>query len=401
VRIAYFSPLPPQATGIAEYSANLLPHLARLAKVTVFTDEADKVDPALRQHFLVRDLDRFAGPLRERFDVCLYQMGNNLHFHEGIYATLLRYPGVTTLHDVNLHSFYGELLMKRGRVAAYVREMAYAYGVAGAHHARQAQRGLTPYDIRRYPLCERVGRVSLGVIVHSQYARRLVAERCPDTSVEHINQPVPTSPDPITVQEAKTRLGFRPDDLLLTSFGYVAPSKRVDVALRAFAGVRKRATVRESVPNVHYAVVGKAIAGYDLSPLLAELDLDEAVRMVGYADDATFQAYLMATDIGLNLRYPTWGETSATLLALMAAGKPTLVSRVDAFTELPEAACVKIDLGPGEQAQIEALLLALIKDQELRQHIGANAANHIRRECNPEAVAARYIGFIQQVLDGG
>lgn len=393
MRIAYFSPLPPQATGVAEYSANLLPHLARLAEVAVFTDQADKVNPALRQLASVRDLGSFAGPLRDRFDMCLYQMGNNLLFHEGIYATLRRYPGVTTLHDVNLHSFYGELLMKRGRVAAYTREMAYAYGVAGARHARQARMGLASYNIKRYPLFERIGHVSLGVVVHSQYARRLVADRCPNTPVAHISQPVPIDSDPMTIEEAKVHLDFRPDDLLLVSFGYVAPSKRVDVALRAFARIRK------SFPNVYYALVGKIIEGYDLSPLLAELDLDEVVRIVGYADAATYQTYLIATDIGLNLRYPTLGETSATLLALMAAGKPTLVSRVDAFVELPEAACVKIEIGPCEQAQIEAVLLNLMGDQDLRRQIGAHAADYVRRECEPETIATRYIDFIRNVLD--
>lgn len=393
MRIAYFSPLPPQATGTAEYSASLLRHLVHLAEVTVFTDGADRSDPTLRQQFLIRDLGSFAGPLRERFDMCLYQMGNNLGFHEGIYATLLRYPGVTTLHDVNLHSFYGELLMKRGRVASYTREMAYAYGMAGVLHARQAHLGLKPYDVGRYPLFERIGHASLGIIVHSRYAQHLVAARCPNTPVTHINQPVSTNPAPMPVREAKARLGFGSDDLLLASFGYIAPSKRVDVALKAFAQIHK------SVPNAHYVLVGKVVEGYDLAPISAELDLDEVVHIIGYVDTATFQTYLRATDIGINLRHPTNGETSATLLALMASGKPTLVSNVDAFVELPKATCVKVDLGPDEQAQIEALLLALIEDRDLRRQIGANAADYVRRECKPEAVAARYIRFVRQVLD--
>ena len=397
MRIAYFSPLPPQMTGVADYSAKLLPHLARLVDVVAFTEGADEVVPDLRRQFSVRDLDGFAGPLRERFDMCLYQMGNNINFHEGVYATLLRYPGVTTLHDINLHSFFGELLMKRGQVAAYTREMAYAYGSAGAHHARQAHSGLTSYNIGRYPLFERVGCVSLGVIVHSRYAQRVVSASCPNTPVGYINQPVPTDSGAIVseedVKEAKSRLDVEPDELLLASFGYIAPSKRVDVMFRALAQIRVR------YPSVRYALVGKVIEGYDLSSLLADLNLDQAVRFVGYADDVTFRTYLRAVDIGVNLRYPTSGETSATLLALMAAGKPTLVSNVDAFAELPETACVKIDVGAGEQDQIEAMLLALIEDQELRRRIGANAVDYVRRECDPQGGAANYIRFVQRVLD--
>lgn len=393
MKIAYFSPLPPQETGIAEYSANLLPHLARKARVTVFTDRASQVKPSLRDRFSVRGLDGFTGPLHERFDMCLYHMGNNLCFHESIYDILLRYPGVTTLHDLNLHSFYGELLMKRGRLAAYMREMAYAYGTAGVHHARQAHSGLMPYGVERYPLFERVGRVSLGVIVHSQYARRVVASRCPRTRVRYIPQPVPVASESITDREAKARLGFEPDDLLVGSFGHVAPSKRVDVALRAFARARR------SFPNAHYAIVGGVMEGYELSSLLDELGLGEEVCLVGYADDAIFHTYLRAVDVGVNLRYPTHGETSATLLALMAAGKPVLVSRVDAFVELPDAACVKIDVGTEEQSQVETWLLALLEDRDMRCQIGRSALDYVQSECEPEAVAARYIDFIQQVLN--
>jgi glycosyltransferase involved in cell wall biosynthesis len=211
--------------------------------------------------------------------------------------------------------------------------------------------------------------------------------------VSCIPQPVPVASDPITDWEAKARLGFEPDDLLMGSFGYVAPSKRVDVALRAFARVRR------SFPNAHYAIVGRVIAGHELSPLLDELGLGEEVRLVGYADDAIFRTYLRAVDVGVNLRYPTHGETSATLLALMAAGKPVLVSRVDAFVELPDAACVKIDVGTEEQSQIETWLLALLEDRDRRCQIGRNALSYVRRECDPEAVAARYVDFMQQVLN--
>jgi hypothetical protein len=84
----------------------------------------------------------------------------------------------------------------------------------------------------------------------------------------------------------------------------------------------------------------------------------------------------------------------------MAAAKPVLVSNVDAFVELPEMACVKVDVGPTEEAQIETLLRALMLDDELRRQIGANAAAYIRQECNPAIVAHHYIDFICALLEG-
>jgi glycosyltransferase involved in cell wall biosynthesis len=283
--------------------------------------------------------------------------------------------------------------MKTNRVAAYTNEMAYAHGLAGAQHARRAQMGLEPYRIQRYPLCDRIAHASLGVVVHSRYARRLIVDRSPRTPVTRINQPVSIEHSPMSVEEAKKRLGMDPEDVLLSSFGFIAPNKRINVALEAVANIRKRH------PGVRYALIGEVVNGYDISSEVARLHLEDAVRLVGYADEETFATYLRATDIGINLRFPTFGETSATLLALMAAGKATLVSNLDAFVELPEYACVKIDVGPGELAQIEALLSALIEDYGLRERIGANAVEHIREAGDPAVAAAGYIDFIQDVLD--
>ena len=40
LHLAYFSPLPPARTGIADYSQELLPHLAQSAQLTLFCRQA-------------------------------------------------------------------------------------------------------------------------------------------------------------------------------------------------------------------------------------------------------------------------------------------------------------------------------------------------------------------------
>src|SRR5947208_13533169 len=54
MRLAYFSPLPPQRSGIADYSAELLPVLAGHLEVEPFVDEGVKVDPGLASRFTIR-----------------------------------------------------------------------------------------------------------------------------------------------------------------------------------------------------------------------------------------------------------------------------------------------------------------------------------------------------------
>src|SRR5450759_5136648 len=83
MRVAFVSPLPPSKTGVADYSAALLEPLRGLADVEVFADAERTFDPA-------------------RYDVALYQIGNN-PYHAFAYETAVRHPGVVVMHEANLH----------------------------------------------------------------------------------------------------------------------------------------------------------------------------------------------------------------------------------------------------------------------------------------------------------
>jgi glycosyltransferase involved in cell wall biosynthesis len=398
VKIAYFSPLPPDRTGIADYSAMLLPALAQAAELTLYTNQPKNVIDSLAAQFSIQSVNQFPGSLKAGVDICLYQMGNNSQYHQAIYQMMRQYPGVVTLHDVNLHSFYGDLYLKSGRVADYCREMAFNEGDVGIEHARGGLRGKHPYGVQQFPLFGRVVEGNLGIVVHSQYASNQIRASHPDAAVRVIpivQNVLDTSPQ-ISTAAAKAQLGFAPETVLLASFGYVASNKRIDVVLRAFARLNGR------FPHCRLALVGQVVEGYNLEPLLAELNLNNSkVRLVGFADSDTFAKYIAACDIGLNLRYPTLGESSATLLRLLAMGKPVLVSDVDSFAELPETAVIKIAVGQEEQAQIETELTALITDETVRQTIGSQAAKHVREQHIPDLAAQHYVEFLQEVIGGG
>ena len=192
---------------------------------------------------------------------------------------------------------------------------------------------------------------------------------------------------------AKARLGYSADDLLIGSFGYAAPTKRIHVVLKALAALRN------PLPGLRYAVVGAVVDNYGVEALAEKLGLSELVRFVGYADDETFADYLAAVDIGVNLRHPTTGETSAALLATMAAGKACLVSNTDAFIELPDSACVKISTNASEQSQLEEWLSRLASEASLRHNIGHEAFDYIRREYAPATAAQRYVNFVETIID--
>ncbi|MCB9159065.1 MAG: glycosyltransferase family 4 protein [Caldilineaceae bacterium] len=394
MRIAYFSPLPPQRTGIADYSATLLPHLAAHADVTLFVDDPGAVTPL---HLPVRAIAAFTDAYRERMDICIYQMGNNVRFHRQIYATALRQPGLLVLHDINLYAFHDDLFVGGGRPGGLLRELGFADGMRGVAAGLEILRDPAQRDDAHFPLMERLAARSLGVLVHSEYARRTVARRSPRTPVRHVNQPVPLRTDAWrdgrkATAAAKTRLGYAPETLLVASFGYAAWTKRIDRVLPVLAALRPH------FPQMRYAVVGKVIEGYDVEAQAAALGISDMVRFTGFVDEATYAAYLDAADIGVNLRYPSTGETSAALLGLLATGTPTLVSDADAFAELPAEAVVKIAPDATEADRLRAELALLLDDADRRTQMGRAAAAYIAQACDPDAVARRYVDFAGALL---
>lgn len=393
MRIAYFSPLPPQKSGIADYSATLLPSLAEMAEIDVFVD--DNLLPQLPPHpsISIHSISSFRGPLDKKQHICIYQMGADVHYHDKIFQLLRRYPGITVLHDVNMNSFFGELYLMRGQITEYTRLMAYAYSEEGLSHARSAHRGETPYDTAKYLLIEPLIERSLGVIVHSHYAESLIRARRPGVSVKRIPLVTDIAFSSASAEEAKLQLGFEQSDLIIAAFGYISPTKRLEKLLSVSSMLRNK------IPHIKLAIVGEAIDGYDLYTEIAALGLADITRVTGYVKESELRTYLAATDVGFNLRYPTIGESSATLVALMASAKPTLVSNVDAFVEYPDDACIKIDIGEHEEFQIASALNKLLSDAELRRQIGHNARRYVEFTCAPALVAQQYMEFVETVLN--
>src|SRR5579871_6991507 len=119
MRVAFFSPLPPCRSGIADYSATLLDHLKSRAEVEVFADAGRPFDPS-------------------RFDVALYHLGNN-PYHGFVYEAALQYPGVVVMHESNLHHLVAELTIRRNDWDAYLRACEYEGGSAALAYARRVQ----------------------------------------------------------------------------------------------------------------------------------------------------------------------------------------------------------------------------------------------------------------------
>ncbi|NLE45499.1 MAG: glycosyl transferase family 1, partial [Chloroflexi bacterium] len=136
MKLAYFSPLPPLPSSIADYSGDLVPFLARHAELDLFIDDGYEPAGHLRGSLPIHDYRTFPDLVnRRRYDICLYQMGNDARYHEYIYSMLLEHPGVVVLHQYVLHDLILGMTVQCGDRDRFIEEMRYCYGESGVYRA--------------------------------------------------------------------------------------------------------------------------------------------------------------------------------------------------------------------------------------------------------------------------
>ncbi|HEV7671932.1 MAG TPA: glycosyltransferase family 4 protein [Thermoanaerobaculia bacterium] len=389
-RVAMFSPLPPLSSGIADYCVELLPHLSARFDLELFAEEGSRLDaPAGADGVLIHPWRAFASRHAERpFDAVIYQLGNNGDFHAGAYRTLFETPGIVVLHEIVLHHMLREMTLAKGDAEAYLEEIRYAAGKSGMLLARGSLETGTPLDAWRYPLFEKTVDASLGVLVHSEGARKRVLASRLEAAVFRIPFPWTPAPPLPARSEVLARLGLPADAFVIASFGFLTRSKRLDVALRAFA------TLARETPNAVFLAVGEISKDYDLAALVPA-DLATRVRPLGRVDLDTFHSAMAVTDVAINLRYPSGGETSATLMRLLGLARAVIVTDGGSFTEIPDDACARVPPDESEGELLLEILRRLAKDEPLRRAMGENARRFVSTEHRIEQTADAYLQAVE------
>jgi glycosyltransferase involved in cell wall biosynthesis/SAM-dependent methyltransferase len=372
IRVAFFSPLPPERSGIADYSEALLDPLRHLAQVEVFSSAGQPFDA-------------------ERFDIALYQMGNN-GCHSFVYESALRHPGVVVMHESNLHHLLTEITIRRADWDAYVRECEYAGGETARAFAERVRNLEVGPDYEGLPMTRRLLESARGVIVHSRYMEKEIRSA-------GFAGPLAVIPHGAWIPPGdrngyRERLGLDESVPLVGIFGYLKPYKRIAESLRAF-----RRLLRLQ-PQAKMILVGEPHPDLPLEDMIRSMGLSPNVRLLGFAPIEEFTGYLSACDIVINLRHPTVGESSGTLLRAMGLGKAALVSEVGSFGEFPDDVCLKVPVGVGEEDTIFEYLNLLVSRPEVAQELGARARDYVLEQCNWPVVAKQYAGFLEAVVEG-
>ncbi len=398
MRLAYFTPLPPSKSGIADYNAELLPYLTRGAEIAVFAEQANEAsENRNREGFAVHNAIHFDEINNQNpFDLCVYHQGNN-PYHEFIYDRALATPGLLVLHEHCLHHLIAWRTLARADEDGYWNEMFYAYGRRGARMAEMRDRAVSSeYQQFLMPLNRRLISRSLGVITHNAYAASQLEGLNGDTPVEiipHHLSPKAYELDRMDKLECRRSLGIPDDAWVIASLGFVTESKRIPTVLSAFKRLLRIA------PKAMYLIIGEDHWRWSVAPLIEELGLQSHARITGYTTERDFFRYLKAVDAIVNLRFPTAGETSGTLIRALGAGQPVIVTDFGQFGELPDDVVMKVPVGPDEETDLFKRLQALANRPTLRESLSRRAAEWIRSENEISRSAARYLDLAERIIE--
>ncbi|WP_440998040.1 glycosyltransferase [Arhodomonas sp. SL1] len=376
-RLAYVSPLPPQRSGIADYSAELIPELARYYEVELVT-EYPEVDAArLTANFPIRSPQWF-DTNAHRFDRIVYQMGNS-HFHAGMVELLARHPGTVVLHDFYL----GHMYAARGELGA---PLVYrTHGYTGLLRLREGGEQDALWSL---PFNREVVDTAAGVVVHSAHARDLgtqwldpeVARRW--AVIPHLRR-VPADEDR---RAARQRLGIDEDVLLVCSFGNLGATKLNHRLLQAW---RSGGLARE---GARLAFVGGVSHSDYTNRVLDEVKAAgaaQSISVTGYLDAEQYGDWLAAADVAVQLRTSSRGESSGAVLDCLARGLATVVNDHGSAAEFPDDVVCKL---PADftDTQLADALRGLLENAGERREFGERGRAFLRAHCHPERIGRLY-----------
>lgn len=330
LRVAWFSPMPPSSSGIAAYSAEVLPLLrARGLEIDVF---AEAPGPGLPGAGCVAARDFVWMTHRRPYDLTVYQLGN-APCHDYMWGYLFRYPGLVVLHDAQIHQARAQWLLKRWKPRRddYLAEFRANHPDAPEDLGLLFAAGLGGSLYGHWPLVRLVLQGARLAAVHSPaLARRLHETWGVEVASLPMGVPDPLDPPPAVSSAAiRARHGVPEGAVVVGAVGGVTPEKRLPELLAAMAALGDRQ------PHLHLLVVGATAAHYDVVADATARGLAGRVHVTGFVDDAELGAYLAALDICACMRWPSNGETSASWWRAMAAGRATIVTDLVHQPELP------------------------------------------------------------------
>ena len=390
-RLAFFSPLPPAKSGIADYSAELLRELGRFYDIECIIEQSDVSEPWIQANFALRDVSFFERHANS-YDRIVYSIGNS-EFHVHMLPLLPKYPGVVILHDF----FLSGVLNWMGNTGQrppedFLRHLYRTHGLAALAFLEREGREAAATHL---PANGVVFANALGVIVHSR-AAMLCAQEVFGPSVTHMTVQVPLLRSIMPNCDrfsARRRLGIADDEFVVCSFGFVADTKLSDRLFNAW--VESRTGRSEKTLLIYVGRNGDDPWAIALERSIMQQAAVVNAEITGYVDPDKYKDYLSAADLAIQLRKNSRGETSRAVLDCMAAGIPVVVNAHGTAAELPDHAVYKLPDTFSDE-QLAAVIDELFDNVGRREELGLRGKVEIAQRHQPAIVGEQIYDAIER-----
>ena len=384
-RLAYVSPLPPERSGIAEYSAELIPELSTHYEVDAVVAQKEVDTPAAHACRAVIGVDRFMRRA-STYDRIVYHLGNS-PFHRHMFALVEKFPGTVVLHDFYLSDVLGHCEAQGDPPHAFARALYGSHGY-GALKERFHQKDRKAVH-EKYPCNFNVLKFAKGVIAHSSHPLSLAREWYGEglgnrwASIPLLRAPLQT----LSRQAARARLGLGPDDFIVCSFGLLVASKESHRMVEAWSA--SRLAEDQKCRLIFVGQNEKSPYGRSLERKIQNSPGANPIQVTGWVGRETYGHYLAAADLAIQLRSRSRGETSAAVLDAMNQGLPVVVNACGSMGELPPDT-VHMLPETFTRSQLTEALEVLYGDPSRRQGLGDRARRRIRTHHGPRRCAEQY-----------
>ncbi len=367
LKINVFTPLPPEATEIANVNVPILLELARHADVVAWTPQ-DVWTPLPDDTIAVRSFraDAVSYADLNEADANIFHIGNNVFYHQDIYDLCQLVPGTVVIHDVNLHHLLLGLHHTMDRRQTYLLTINRCHGEDGRTRAETALAAGRSIDlIDALPATLAPATRATALVLHNQEAAETLQR---NTQIPvHVLQLAFSGGDwPPAPPARRTRPPYK-----LILFGFLSSNRGVETILRVLAESSVRSWFTLDIYGAHHDP--KALASQ-----IEKLGLAGSVRILGFVPILDLAQALDEADLALNLRNPTVGEASASQLRIWAHGVPSIVTRIGWYGQQPEACCHFIDPG-SETADLHHALVDFCCNPDRWRRMGARGRDHVQR----------------------
>ena len=384
LRIAWLSPLPPQKSGIANYSYWLIKALKPHVDIDLYYD-TDLPDAELRNEFDVYPMSVF--PERHAtYDEAIYHLGNHSRFHKKIYQLAWRYPGTVVLHDYNLSAFMHDSFYLQADWQLYEQALVNSNG-------EPERKGLLPQlrrNVNGLPMSAAVINKSRKAVVHHRWVKSQFSRNDHVEVIPHFAR-INVTPTSDEIANFRERFSIKDTHFLISCLGFVNRNKLPELQVR----VVKR-LLAQGFP-VQLLFAGETSP--EVRALQEEVEASEFrenIRFTGYLDEADYFNALFASDVMINLRNPSMGEASGTLMHALAAAKPAIISDVNQYTEFPDKVCWKLTHDENEAELLFDYLTVLLSNKNVRAAMSENAANYVQSVLTLEKIVPQWLRLIRK-----